>query len=948
MATKKVIKKNTDKKDAVDLAAPTKTGMRTGIRFVEMGSEGVKGYAGFVQEAYNAQLFWPSVQPLYSRLRRSMPEIVMIRQAFTSWARNIKPLVELPDKPSDDDKRYQEFIESDFENMDGGFAMWVDTLVNQVPFMGWGWWEAVPSIRDQKWRPPGDDSWRSEADDGLIGLRRLAWRDSSTFFGWDMPEPRRKLKGMKQQDWPNQPVTLPIEKSLHITFGDPNNPEGLSPLEAVWRLERMRYGYEVVMGIGSEHAAGHLSIQKTSEGDLSTKDEQMIAETAKNLLSAQEGNYAYWPFGFDGKVLDVPFQAAGSLLEIIKHYSILVLSVYTMQWIALNTMTSTGAQASQVDSTDTGVFTFNSMMDGFASQYDQQVGKRLFEWNKAEFPNITKRPKIKFSHIDKSIALSDLSNFFRTLDGILPLTDDDYKALRVRSGFLPQNVDNMKAAVEARELDEAMNPTPKAPPAQPGAAGGQPGGPGGPGGKPVQPDNNKINFSQFIGLDEFEIDELRGEYGRPGKVGGSASEPMTPIQEKLSKKYDIKKLKKQYDEATPEQQEDFKKKAKQTFAQYIKKQEGMHYKDFVGRDTIFYSGNEANRRVAFYGWRTTVEQAIMLGIKIPDKVMKDYLDRGDNYDLAMDELGGKGSGFFGHAGRDETNQVGGSVGRGSDAGGTKSAAASGVIKIGELSEKDYEELKKGLLFDDPYAVKYMQEHGLTREDVLAQMDKAREDSKNVVSSQARNSVDGKYTKERSELHQKIVDDLTRGKQSQDQPLALITGGLPGAGKSSILETDAYSEFNKNAVPIASDEIKSMLAKADGIEKLGVHAFEYHEESRDVVNLLTNAAVSRKLNMVLDTTMSRTGKTIKMVDAMHKNGYRVEVAFANLPLHKSVHRAAFRFLETGRFVDPYAIAMYDATPGNTFEAVKNSVDKWSYWNTDVPFGQTPILVSSGEN
>jgi hypothetical protein len=456
-------KKNNAGKRA-DLAAPKKTRKteekpKVGIRFVEAGKEGLKENYGFITEAYNAQLYWPNVQPLYSRLRRSMPEIVMIRQAFTSWAANVRPVVELPDKPTDDDKAYQDFIESDFDNMDGGFAKFVDTLVNHVPFMGWGWWEAVPGVRDQDWRPPGDDFWKSEADDGLIGMRRLAWRDSSTFFGWDMPLPSKRLKGLKQQVWPDPVVTLPLDKSLHITFGDGNNPEGLTPLEAVWRLERMKFGYEVVMGIGSEHAAGHLSVQKTTEGVLSDDDESMIARTAMNLLSAQEGSYAYWPFGLSGEVLDVPFQAAGSILEIVKHYSISVLSIYTMQWIALNTMTSTGAQASQVDSTDTAVFTFNSMMDSFAGQYDQQVGRRLYEWNKHNFPNLTKRPKIKFSHIDKTIALSDLSGFVRNLDGILPLTDDDYKAIRKRSSFLPENVDTMQAAKDARKLDEIMNPS---------------------------------------------------------------------------------------------------------------------------------------------------------------------------------------------------------------------------------------------------------------------------------------------------------------------------------------------------------------------------------------------------------------------------------------------------------------------------------------------------------
>lgn len=427
---------------------------RVELKFYEAGSEGIKEYSGFISEAYNTQLYWPTVQPLYSRLRRSMPEIVMIRNAFTAWARNVRPIVELPDSPTDDDRAYQDFIESDFENMEGGFPKFIDTLVNQVPFMGWGWWEVLLSIRDPRWRPPGgEDDWESEADDGLIGIRRLAWRDSSTFAGWVMSPKKKKLLGMKQQDWPNEPVTLKLSDSLHITFGDPHNPEGLTPLEAVWRKERMKYGYEVIHGIGSEHAAGHLSVTKTEEGVLSGPDKDSLDETAKNLLSAQEGNFAYWPYGLDGSIIDVPFQAANALLDMIKHLSIEVLSMYDQQWIALNTMTKTGAQASQVDSTDSGVFFFNSMIDGFASQYDQQVGKKLYRLNKANFPNMTKRPIIKFSHIDRAIALADLGNFFSTINGIMPLTDDDFKELRRRSGFLPVNVDITKEASAAQAAD---------------------------------------------------------------------------------------------------------------------------------------------------------------------------------------------------------------------------------------------------------------------------------------------------------------------------------------------------------------------------------------------------------------------------------------------------------------------------------------------------------------
>ncbi len=487
MATKKTAtKKNSSKKTTpkkAELATPIqptqsmapagisgdeKAYVRPNVRilFTEAGTSGLKTAAGFIYEAYNAQLFWPNVQPLYSKLRRSMPEMVMIRQAFTSWARSIRPQVELPEKPTDDDKRYQEFVLSDFDNMDGGFARLIDTIVNQVPFFGWGWWDVQRSVRDPNWIPyrkpvvmderdqryegqllRNEDEWRSEADDGLFGIRRIDWRDTSTFNGWIFDESKRMI-GMRQQDFPSQPVNLFKNKSLHLTFGDPNNPEGASPLEAVWRLERMRFGYETIMGIGSEHAAGHLSVKKTEQGELSSGDQAAIARAAMDLLSAQQGNYAYWPHGIEGEILDIPFQAGEFLLHVIQHYSISVLSIYTMQWIALNTMTQTGAQASQVDATDTAIFNYNSMIDGFAAQYDAQIGKRLYEWNKDSFPNITKRPRITFSHIDRSLALTDLASWLSAINGILPLGEDDFKAFRKRSGFMPENnpVEDLTAA----------------------------------------------------------------------------------------------------------------------------------------------------------------------------------------------------------------------------------------------------------------------------------------------------------------------------------------------------------------------------------------------------------------------------------------------------------------------------------------------------------------------
>jgi hypothetical protein len=443
-------KRNRHNGQTVELAKqPTET--RIVINQMESGTSGLQAYSGFVTEAYNQQLYWPTVAPLYNRIWRSMPEISMVRNAFTAWGRNVSIEVDLPDEPSDDDKRYQDFVYEVFDDMEGGETGFVETVVSRVPFFGWSWFSAPACVRHPNWRPPdGDDPWRSEYDDGMIGFRRMAHRDQSTFFGWDFDE-KKRLRGMKQQDFPAPQVTIPLDESLHLTYGDTTNPEGLAGLESVWRLERVKFGLEVIYGIGSEHAAGYLNVQKTEAGSLTVDDKANVAKAAKAVLSAQEGNYALWPFGMVGDVKDINFTAAPAMLEAIKHYSILTLSVFMMQFIALNTLTGTGSFAAADDSSQLGVFTFNSMLDGFAAQMDSQIGRRLYEWNKHSFTGVTKRPQLRFTHIDKSIPLTEMGSFLQQTNGILALSDDDIKAIRKRSGFLSHSLPEVEEQPEQPE-----------------------------------------------------------------------------------------------------------------------------------------------------------------------------------------------------------------------------------------------------------------------------------------------------------------------------------------------------------------------------------------------------------------------------------------------------------------------------------------------------------------
>ena len=408
------------------------------IDYIEHGSLGLEAYSGFVTRAYHADLYWPGVYPLYNRLRRSDPEITVVRQIFETVAAGVRIEVAMPDDPQPDEERFAEFYSSALADVEGGIAHWRDTLIAYVPFMGWGWWEAVPGVRRRDWTPPGDDVWRSQSDDGLTGIRRLAFRDHSSFESWDLADATGKLRGMWQMDFPTPRVRLPLENSVHITFGDANNPEGLTPLEAVWRLERIKYGLEVVQGIGYEHAAGHLNVLKTEKGELSATDKANIKAAARAILSAQEGNYAAWPYGFTGSVVDVPFGAAASILEAVKFYSVLKLAVYNLQWVGMSTTSGTGSYAALSDSSALWLTAYNAMMTGFVAQLDAQLGARLLALNRAAFPGLERRPKLRATRVEKIIDLAELGAFMTQMRDLLPLGEADYVEVRRRSGFLPE------------------------------------------------------------------------------------------------------------------------------------------------------------------------------------------------------------------------------------------------------------------------------------------------------------------------------------------------------------------------------------------------------------------------------------------------------------------------------------------------------------------------------
>lgn len=217
-------------------------------------------------------------------------------------------------------------------------------------------------------------------------------------------------------------------------------------------------------------------------------------------------------------------------------------------------------------------------------------------------------------------------------------------------------------------------------------------------------------------------------------------------------------------------------------------------------------------------------------------------------------------------------------------------------------------------------------------------------------SQFKNATTGAYPAERARVHQEIVDHFLSKVKSVPEgqsPRFLMTGGPPGSGKSSMLD-QAFPGWKESYVHLDSDEIKKMLAKRlDNLDKLEWRAALYQRECDDILAMIKQRAMAEHKNILFDGTMKSMKKAVREIESVTPLGYRVDAAYADLPIRKSMERAIGRaFGDEARFVDPAYIAQHGAANKATFEAVKGRVDTWTIYNTDVPFGQKAKLVDFG--
>jgi predicted kinase len=251
--------------------------------------------------------------------------------------------------------------------------------------------------------------------------------------------------------------------------------------------------------------------------------------------------------------------------------------------------------------------------------------------------------------------------------------------------------------------------------------------------------------------------------------------------------------------------------------------------------------------------------------------------------------------------------------------------------------------------------------------VRDRLDKARADGL-VTESLYVTDPDGEtWTPERRRGHDAIIADLYEA--ARDVPCerrAILAGGLPGAGKTTILEQHAGIDCSEY-LRINPDVIKGEMAKRGMIPMIaGLTPMEasdlVHAESSHIAKQLALRAMPEGKNVIWDITMASLESTEKRISDIRAAGYsRVEGIFIHIPEDVALRRSGARHREGhdnyraghglgGRLVPEEVISSqtdpeWGSLNRKTFEQIKQKLDAWLLFDNSVD-GREPLLVDSG--
>jgi predicted ABC-type ATPase len=193
---------------------------------------------------------------------------------------------------------------------------------------------------------------------------------------------------------------------------------------------------------------------------------------------------------------------------------------------------------------------------------------------------------------------------------------------------------------------------------------------------------------------------------------------------------------------------------------------------------------------------------------------------------------------------------------------------------------------------------------------------------------------GQYTPERQQLHTEIANhflDRAKPVPMDKKPVAVITMGGPGSGKSSVTSGMDLEDF----VLVDPDAIKAQLPEYQ--QALGGKALNaarmVHEESSDVAKGIRETAITQRKNLMLDGVGADYDKMASRIESLKASGYHVSLVSVHIPTETAKQRVANRALSSGRWVPlDFVEDAYSKIPGNFDKLSQLTHDAVAYDNS----------------
>mgnify|MGYP002713720090 CR=1 FL=1 len=174
---------------------------------------------------------------------------------------------------------------------------------------------------------------------------------------------------------------------------------------------------------------------------------------------------------------------------------------------------------------------------------------------------------------------------------------------------------------------------------------------------------------------------------------------------------------------------------------------------------------------------------------------------------------------------------------------------------------------------------------------------------NDTKSKYYNNEMNRWNKERRKVHKEIINELLEEfKDVPSEGKVIMSGGLPGAGKTTTLTQYAEIDMDRYAF-VSSDDIKEKLAEKglvpeiDGLTQMEASTL-VHEESSDIANEFLSELAKEKKNIIYDFTC-KSSKSAKnkinfLVDNFEYSKKDVELIFVDIKMDTSRERAKARY------------------------------------------------------